>query len=74
VLEWAALDGRLVVAADKRTMIGFAYARVESGLRMPGLIIGGQHLTIGLMVRDLLYMIECSEPEDWDGQVIYLPL
>ena len=74
VLEWAAEHGRIVVASDERTMIGFAYARVEAGLPMPGLIIAGQELGIGLIVRDLLYLIECSETEEWEGRVIHLPL
>jgi hypothetical protein len=39
ILEWAASEGRILVAQDRETMIGFAWARVAAGLPMPGLII-----------------------------------
>ena len=74
VLEWAAVHGRLVVASDKRTMIGFAYDRVRSGLHMPGLIVVPQDVAVGVAVTDLETISQCLLPGEWENQVIYLPL
>jgi hypothetical protein len=74
VLEWAAQRGRIVVASDRRTMIGYAYARLRAGQRMPGLFHVPSDLGIGPAVNDLVLMLEASEPEDWDGRVVHLPV
>jgi predicted nuclease of predicted toxin-antitoxin system len=39
LLEWAAREDRILITHDVRTLIGDAYARVEQGLTMPGVII-----------------------------------
>lgn len=74
VLEWAAEQGRVVITADRDTMIGYAYARVASGKRMPGLLVAGQKLPVGLVVEDLLTIAGASEPSEWESQVVHLPL
>jgi hypothetical protein len=74
VLDWAARNGRVVVASDSETMIGFARARVAAGLPMPGLVHSKQRLGVGLVARDLVLIAECLAPGEWDGRVVYLPL
>lgn len=41
---------------------------------MPGIIEVRQDLPIGAVIDDLLLLIDASRPEEWDGQVLYLPL
>lgn len=41
---------------------------------MPGLVVVPQDLPIGAAVDDLVTLIECSRDEEWEGQVVYLPL
>jgi predicted nuclease of predicted toxin-antitoxin system len=40
VLEWAALQGRVLLTHDRRTIPGFAYARVASGPTDAGSLSG----------------------------------
>jgi hypothetical protein len=73
ILAWAAAQSRVVVSHDVRTMISAAYARVELGLRMPGLIVSSQGAALGQVISDLLLLAMCSTENEWDGQVLYLP-
>ena len=41
VLAWAAAEDRVLVSHDVATLTAFAYARVQAGLRMPGLFEAG---------------------------------
>jgi hypothetical protein len=74
VLEWAARHSRLVVTHDVQTMIGFAKQRTEAGLPMPGLIEARRELAARVLIQDLYTLVYCSQPGEWEGQVIYLPL
>ena len=74
VLEWAASNCRLVVTHDVTTMVGFAYQRVEANLPMPGLIEVPTRLPTKVVVDDLLMLADASLADEWEGQVIYLPL
>jgi hypothetical protein len=74
ILAWAADEGRILLTHDVKTMTKFAYERVAAGLPMPGIIEVNEDLPIGQTIEDLLIIIGSSEPEEWDGQVRYLPL
>ena len=74
ILERAATEGRLVITHDVNMMPGYAYDRVRAGLRMPGLIVVPQDLSTGAAVDELVMVIECSLEDEWEGQVLYLPL
>jgi hypothetical protein len=41
---------------------------------MPGVIVARESLPIGRVIDDLLFILECSEPGEWEGQLRYLPL
>src|SRR5438132_869959 len=58
VLEWAAAEGRILVAQDKNTMVGFAYDRMNTGQPMPGLIIRGNNVSIRQAIDDLLIVAQ----------------
>jgi hypothetical protein len=74
VLAWAAAEGRLVLTHDAATLIGYAYDRVSAGLPMPGVIEARQDVPIGLVIDDLLLIVDASRENEWEGQVLYLPL
>jgi hypothetical protein len=74
VLAWAAQEGRLVLTHDAATLIGSAYERVAAGLPMPGIIEARQELHIGVVIEDLLLIVDASREGEWEGQVLYLPL
>jgi hypothetical protein len=74
LLQWAAQNGRIVLTHDVSTMAAYAYRRVATGERMPGVFEIPRSLPIGRAIEDLILIIECSEDGDWEGRVIYLPL
>ena len=55
-------------------MAYFAYQRVNAGLPMPGVIEVADDLPLAQVIDDILLMAETSESNEWEGQVIYLPL
>ncbi|MCW6051946.1 DUF5615 family PIN-like protein [Lyngbya sp. CCAP 1446/10] len=74
VLEWAALQGRVVLTHDVATMTNFAYDRIEAGLAMPGLFEVSRRVAVGLAIEEILLISECSLEGEWEGQVRFLPL
>jgi hypothetical protein len=74
ILEYAAQFGRLIVTHDVATMPGHAYERVDAGMRMPGVIIVPDQLQIGRAVEELSTLIGASFDNEWEGQVVFLPL
>ena len=74
VLEWAAANNRIVVTQDYATFHEFAYERVAEGKPMPGVFVVGDRLAAGIAIDELALVIECSNPSEWVGRVVYLPL
>lgn len=74
ILAWAADDGRVILTHDIRTMPRFATQRIESGQSMPGLIVVPDQMPIGPAIADLLLIAACTESEEWEGRIEYLPL
>jgi hypothetical protein len=74
VLAKAAEGGRILLSHDVRTMTRFAHERVTAGEPMPGVFEVPLHLPIGQVIEELILLAHCSLPEEWEGQVRYLPL
>ncbi|HEY6558837.1 MAG TPA: DUF5615 family PIN-like protein [Polyangiaceae bacterium] len=74
VLEWAALESRVLLTHDVSTMTGHAIDRMRRGEYMPGVIAVHQHLAIARVVEDLVLIATCSTVGDWAGRLDYLPL
>ena len=74
LLAWAASEGRVVVTHDKKTMPDHAAERLARGERVAGVVIVPRRLRIAEVIDDLEIIIECSEADDWEGVIKYLPL
>jgi hypothetical protein len=74
VLEWTAQEGRVLLTHDVQTITRFAYERVEAGLRMPGVFEISRTVPLGIAIEEILILAECSNDDEWEGQVRYLPL
>ena len=74
VLAWAAEEGRILLTHDVSTMASFAMERVEAGQPMPGVFEVNMDVAIKTVIDDILLIAECSLPDEWIGQVRYLPL
>lgn len=73
ILEWAARNHYVLLTRDRRTMPGFAIQRLRTNLSMSGLFVAPPHLSLGELIDELVRIAGCSEPSDWNGEVIYLP-
>lgn len=74
ILAWAAREHRVVVTHDAATMTRYAYERVAASQPMPGIVavtVGAQLATV---IDDLLLLATASQPGEWEGQVLYVPL
>lgn len=74
ILEWAAREHRLVLTHDANTMPALAYERIRRKQAMPGMFVVNQRAALATVIDDILTLAECSEVDEWDGRVIYLPL
>ena len=74
VLEWAADEDRILLTHDVTTMTKYAYERVERGLSMPGVFEIKRTTPLLEVIESLLLIVSASEPEEWEGRVVYLPL
>jgi hypothetical protein len=55
-------------------MPDFAYHRLLAGEKMSGLFVINDRIPIRQAIDDLLILTSCSQPEEWKGVVLYLPL
>ena len=74
VLAWAASQNRVLLTNDRKTMIGFAYRRLEDGESVPGLIVTTKKQSVGAAINDILFLVQVmSEEEIQDVVVLFLP-
>lgn len=74
VLEWAALEQRLVLTHDVGTMTAAAWSRVRAGRSMAGLIEVSAGYPIGRAIEDIHLVALASRPGEFEGQILFLPL
>jgi len=74
VLAGAAERGLVVVTCDRNTLVGYAYERVAAGLPMSSVVVVPQQANVGVMIDDLLFLVEAGLATDFTDQVRYLPL
>ena len=74
VLAWAADTGRILLTHDVKTITRYAYERVALGQTMPGVVEVSRLLALGSVIDDLLLLAEASSDDEWQGQILYLPL
>lgn len=74
VLEFAALENRVLLTHDVSTMSAHAYERVTKGLAMAGVFEISQSLPIGQVIEEVCLIAELSLDNEWQDQVRFLPL
>ena len=72
VLAWAAVEQRLLLSHDVRTMTAFAAERIARGEAMTGLVILPQTEAIGLVLDALEELITSQQADAVRGQILYL--
>ena len=74
VLAWAANEHRLLLTHDATTVTKHVYARIRDGQPSPGVVEVSLSVPVGQAIQDLLLLVECSLDDEWNDQVVYLPL
>lgn len=69
MLAWAAAENRVLLTHDVATVTAHAYARIDAGLPMPGLLEVCQRVPLGIGIADVLLIAECSRDGEWSGPV-----
>ena len=73
VLAWAAVESRILLTHDRKTMPSFTYERVSAGLKTAGVFVVSDRIPIGQAIDELYLLATCSRDGEWDGQVVYVP-
>ncbi len=74
ILQFAALENRILLTHDVRTMETHAKARLADGRAMSGVLIIRQQVSIATAIEEIVMVAECSRPEEWNGKIRFLPL
>ena len=74
VIEKAALDDRILVSHDKRTMIMHFGQFLSTGKDSPGLFIVTQQTALAAAIDDLVLIWHASDPDEWKNRFVYVPL
>lgn len=74
LLDWAARTGRVILSADRSTLVGFANARIAAGQPFAGLVIYYQGAASDLLIEDTLTVAHVNTPDDMTTAVVFLPL
>jgi hypothetical protein len=61
ILAWAAESNRIILTHDRATLPNYAYERLASGERTPGVFILHDRLPIGESIQEIVVIIECTE-------------
>ncbi len=70
----AAVHSRILLTHDARTVPAFAFQRVAEGISMPGVFEIDPDAALGSVIDDILILAQASIVDEWEGQVLYLPL
>lgn len=74
ILEFSALENRILLTHDARTMETHVKARLAAGRAMPGVLIIRQKVPIATAIEEIVMVAQCSPPEEWEGMIQFLPL
>jgi hypothetical protein len=73
ILEWAAIEDRVLVTHDRETIPGFVKARLNAGQRVVGAIIVGKWGATTRILFELRLTIVLGDPDEWDNRITYVP-
>lgn len=74
LLAWLADEERILLTHDVNTMPRYVVERVRSGLPVPGVIEVHKKTPIGTAIGELEILLGASTPEDFENQVMFVPL
>jgi Domain of unknown function (DUF5615) len=73
LLEWATVQGYILLSSDRNTLIEFYNERLRAGLHSEGVFILRQGISFGEMIDELSVIALASEATEWANQVNFIP-
>ncbi len=74
ILSWCEEYGFILVTNNRRSMPGHLKYHLQQNQHIPGIFILNPQLTIGENIEELLLIAEGSFPDEYQDQIIHLPL
>jgi len=74
ILEWTAIENRVLLTHDVSTITKFAYERIEAGLSIPGVFEVNLATPFAQIIDDLLLLAKASIEGEWNHMILYIPL
>lgn len=74
VLEWIAEQERLLLTHDVKTMPGYLWERVTSGLTTPAIVEVSGSISIPQAVEELALLAYCGERDEYRDRVLFIPM
>jgi hypothetical protein len=73
LLRWAEENDRVLLTHDSRTMPRHFRDHLSAGRHAPGVFIVDDLAPIAKCIDDVLLIAECSEQDEWQDQIYFLP-
>jgi hypothetical protein len=73
ILAWAASHQRVLITGDLNTMVGFAWARVQSAEPLAGVLALLENAGVGRVIDDILLVALCYASGEIKDQVVFIP-
>lgn len=74
ILDWAGVEGRIILTHDRDTMPNAAYDRVKTGRAMPGVFLVSDLMPVGQAIDEILLAADCLTTEECKNFVRFFPL
>jgi hypothetical protein len=74
LLRWIEENGYILVSRNRRTLPQHLKEHLQAGRHVPGIFLLRRQYPLGQILEDLLLLWESGYPEDFEDQVMYLPL
>jgi predicted nuclease of predicted toxin-antitoxin system len=74
ILRSAEDDRRIVLTHDKRSMPRHFREHLARYSHAPGVVIVDDLASIGNCIEDVLLIAICSEADEWQDRIVYVPL
>ncbi|HEX4954253.1 MAG TPA: DUF5615 family PIN-like protein [Thermoanaerobaculia bacterium] len=74
LLAFAAREERMVLTHDAATIPRYAKQRLLRGENLSGVLVVQTRQAVGRAIEEIAMILVASEPDEWRGQVWFLPL
>ena len=74
LLCWIEEHGYLLVTNNRTSMLGHLRDHLAGGRHIPGILVAPFPLDIGALIQELTLVWGASQPDEYQDQIVYLPL